>query len=207
MTRLHKFTGLFLLATILTVCLIPDYTTLGKGKPTVRTANYSAAMGSNDRRSYLGRQRDGYRQTLLVLCGVHGMESEAVAGAVNLLHILETGKDLRARRWPAITKYAKKLRLLLVPLANPDGRARVKIPSLVGLPLDDLVYYGLDPGEYDLGDFLKRRDGSATDTLPPLPIEIRSVLPAGQIRPNKLTGGDTPDVGGYALTLWTRAPR
>lgn len=116
--------------------------TLGKGKPAGRTANYSAAMGSSDRRSYLGRQRKGYRQTLMLLCGVHGMESEAVAGAVNLLHILENGKDLRGRRWPELAKLARKFRLLLIPLANPDGRARVKIPSLVGLTRDDLTYYG-----------------------------------------------------------------
>ena len=116
--------------------------TLGKGKPTQRTANYSAAMGSDDRRSYFGRQRRGYKQTLLLLCGVHGMESEAVAGAVNLLHILEEGRDLRGRRWPELKKLAARFRLLLVPLANPDGRERVKLPSLIGLTTDDLTYYG-----------------------------------------------------------------
>jgi hypothetical protein len=116
--------------------------TLGKGKPTARTATYSAAMGSSDKRSYLGRQRPNHKQTLLILCGVHGMETVAVAGAVNLLHILEHGKDLRGRRWPELKKMAAKVRLLLVPLANPDGRARTGIPSLVGLTVDDLTYYG-----------------------------------------------------------------
>jgi hypothetical protein len=115
---------------------------LGKGKPTARTANYSAAMGSDDVRSYLGRQRPGHRQTLLILAGVHGMETEAVAGAVNLLHILEHGRDLRGRRWPELKRMAARMRLLLVPLANPDGRARTAIPSLVGLTRDDLTYYG-----------------------------------------------------------------
>jgi len=69
------------------------------------------------------------------------MEPEAVAGAVNLLHILEHGRDLRGRRWPEIRRLAKRLRLLLVPLANPDGRARVRIPSLVGLTSDDHSFY------------------------------------------------------------------
>ena len=114
---------------------------LGKGKPTKRTSNYSAAVGSDDVRSYLGHRRKGYRQTMLILCGVHGMESEAVAGAVNLLHILEHGRDLRGRPWPEIRRLAKRLRLLLVPLANPDGRARVRIPSLVGLTSDDHSFY------------------------------------------------------------------
>ncbi|NKB71687.1 MAG: hypothetical protein GKR89_31820 [Candidatus Latescibacteria bacterium] len=115
--------------------------TLGKGKPLARTANYSAAMGSSDVRSYLGRQRQGYRQTLLLVAGVHGMETEAIAGAVNLLHILENGRDLRGRAWPEIRRFAARLRLLLVPLANPDGRARSGIPSLVGLTSDDHSYY------------------------------------------------------------------
>lgn len=114
---------------------------LGRGKPLERTSNYSAAMGSDDVRSYLGKQRKGYRQTLLLIAGVHGMEVEAVAGMVNLLHILESGKDLRGRRWPEIRRYANRLRLLVVPLANPDGRARSRIPSLVGLTSDDHSYY------------------------------------------------------------------
>ena len=115
---------------------------LGSGKPLNRTSNYSAATASNDVRSYLGKQRKGYRQTLLLIAGVHGMETEAIAGMVNLLHILEEGKDLRGRRWPAISRFAKRLRLLIVPLANPDGRARTAIPSLVGLTGKDQVYYG-----------------------------------------------------------------
>ncbi|MDA0712278.1 MAG: M14 family zinc carboxypeptidase, partial [bacterium] len=114
----------------------------GRGKPIARTSNYSAARGSNDARSYLGRQRKGYRQTLLLVGGVHGMEVEAIAGLVNLLHILEGGKDLRGRPWPAIRRFADRLRLLIVPLANPDGRARTRIPSLVGLTAQDQAYYG-----------------------------------------------------------------
>ena len=114
---------------------------LGQGKPLDRTSNYSGAMASNDERSYLGRQRKGYRQTLLLIAGIHGMETEAIAGMVNLLHILENGKDLRDRRWPDINRFAKRLRLLIVPLANPDGRVRTGIPSLVGLTDEDQAYY------------------------------------------------------------------
>ncbi len=66
----------------------------------------------------------------------------------------------------------------------------------------DLVYYGLDPGTFDLGDFLKRRDGSSAEDLPPIAVEISSVLPPGQIMPNTLNAGQVPGVGGYELTLW-----
>ncbi|MBT7456420.1 MAG: hypothetical protein HN796_21200 [Gemmatimonadetes bacterium] len=139
---------------------------LGKGKPTARTANYSAAMGSSDKASYFGKQRKDYRQTLLVLCGVHGMETEAVAGAVNLLHILESGRDLRGRRWPELKKLASKFRLLLVPLANPDGRARTRIPSLIGLTTDDLTYYG--QGMWKTGEII---GWSGSKRFLPLPLE------------------------------------
>ena len=64
----------------------------------------------------------------------------------------------------------------------------------------DLVWYGLDPGTYDLADFLRRVDGSSADDLPALPVEVRSVLPAGQVKPNRLAGAELPDPGGYATT-------
>ncbi len=38
---------------------------------------------------------------------VHGGEFEGIVGAVNLLAVLETGKDLRGRDWPEIAGAAK----------------------------------------------------------------------------------------------------
>ena len=63
----------------------------------------------------------------------------------------------------------------------------------------DLVYYGLEPGEYDLGDYLLREDGTAPDDLPPLPVKILGSLPPGQITPSPLQPGSLPRVGGYRL--------
>src|SRR5438034_181222 len=45
----------------------------------------------------------------------------------------------------------------------------------------DLVYYGLEPGKFDLKNYLRRKDGSSTADLPSLSITIHSVLPPGQI--------------------------
>ena len=50
----------------------------------------------------------------------------------------------------------------------------------------DLEYYALEPGRFDLRDQLKRVDGSTVDDLAPLPIEVVSLLPAGQIVPHAL---------------------
>ncbi|MCI0638857.1 MAG: hypothetical protein L0Y72_24155 [Gemmataceae bacterium] len=65
----------------------------------------------------------------------------------------------------------------------------------------DLVYYGLDPGTFDLRDYLKRKDGSSMADLPALPVEIKAILPPGQIEPNKLETQSGPWLGGYRLML------
>jgi hypothetical protein len=63
----------------------------------------------------------------------------------------------------------------------------------------DLEFYGLDPGKYDLADYLQRIDGSATDTLPEIPVEILSVLPEGQVLPHELETRRMPWLGGYKM--------
>lgn len=65
----------------------------------------------------------------------------------------------------------------------------------------DLVYYGLDPGRFDLKDYLRRKDGTSTDDLPPLPVEIVSILSPGQVLPNALEARGSPRLGGYRLLL------
>jgi hypothetical protein len=67
----------------------------------------------------------------------------------------------------------------------------------------DLVFYGLDPGTFDLRDYLRRKDGSSTAHLPPLPVTIRPLLPAGQIEPHPLQISETPWLGGYRVMLTT----
>lgn len=65
----------------------------------------------------------------------------------------------------------------------------------------DLVYYGLEPGEYDLREYLQRQDGSSTADLPTIPVTIQSILPPGQIEPNRLESQGSPSLGGYRALL------
>jgi len=65
----------------------------------------------------------------------------------------------------------------------------------------DLVYYGLEPGDYDLRNYLKRKDGSALGDLPPIPVKVDPVLPPGQVEPNPLALQPSPSLGGYRLLL------
>jgi hypothetical protein len=65
----------------------------------------------------------------------------------------------------------------------------------------DLVYYGLDAGEFDLRDYLRRKDGSSTAGLPPLRVKIESVLGTGQVLPTDLQTRTSPALGGYRIAL------
>lgn len=65
----------------------------------------------------------------------------------------------------------------------------------------DIVYYGLEPGEYDLTKFLQRKDGSPSGDLPAFNITINSVLPEGQVEPHGLSYSRLPWLGGYRQLL------
>lgn len=61
----------------------------------------------------------------------------------------------------------------------------------------DLEYQGLEPGEFDLKQHLRRKDGSSAADLPAIPVRVSALLPAGQVRPNPLEIRQAPSVGGY----------
>jgi hypothetical protein len=69
----------------------------------------------------------------------------------------------------------------------------------------DIVYYGLEPGEFDLTDYLKRKDGSTADDLPAILVEVKPVLSPGQIQPNRLQSKPAPFLGGYRMLLLAAA--
>ena len=72
----------------------------------------------------------------------------------------------------------------------------------------ELEYYGLEPGAFDLKEYLRRKDRSSAADLPAIPVTIRSVLPPGQVRPHDLESRPSPWLGGYRLfrmalaTVW-----
>ena len=65
----------------------------------------------------------------------------------------------------------------------------------------DLEFYGLEPGDYDLRTALRRADGSTTDDLPALLVNVASLLPAGQIVPAAMPFEQAPRIGGYRILL------
>lgn len=97
--------------------------------------NWSAGHSSTTFRNYYGTRKDG-RQTFLLVTGIHGAEPECVAGAVNLIRMLETGRDFRGKRDDKLLALLDKYRLIVVPCVNMDGRA-ISPDHLRGLDFTD----------------------------------------------------------------------
>jgi hypothetical protein len=87
-----------------------------------------------------------------------------------------------------------------------DERAPIVLRITGTFPRDtaflyDIQYYGLEAGEFDLMDYLRRKDRSSKDELEPLMVTINSVLPPGQIKPHVLAANSSPYLGGYWFKL------
>ena len=64
--------------------------------------------------------KDGVK--LMVIGGTHGHEPGTVATVMNLIHLLETGKDLAGQPHEHLLALLQKVHLFVVPCLNPDGR-------------------------------------------------------------------------------------
>jgi len=95
--------------------------------------NWSAGNSSTSVGSYLGSVE--HKQTILYLAGVHGSEPENVAASMNLIQMLETGRDFRGKTDPELLSLCSKYRLIIIPCANMDGRA-VSPDHLRGQPYE-----------------------------------------------------------------------
>ena len=90
---------------------------------------FSGSLGFGDVRAFIGPDYD--KKVYMAMGSVHGGEIEGIVGLVNLISVLETGNDLRGKAWPEITAAAAKLdRIILIPITNVDGRARVPFRML-----------------------------------------------------------------------------
>ncbi len=93
----------------------------GKG-----TTTFSGSLGFGDVRAYRGPDHD--KKVYMAMAAVHGGEFEGIVGMINLISVIETGKDLRGREWPDITAIIPKIdRLILIPIVNVDGRIRIPL--------------------------------------------------------------------------------
>lgn len=115
------------------------------------------------------------------------VESSPVGVAARLEQVVLPGSELEA-----------------IPQEDPRTPLMLRIVDAYPHGSDtryDLEFYGLEPGTYDLRDFLRRKDGTDMAGLPSLPVEIVSQLPQGHILPHELEHRRAPSVGGYRMWL------
>lgn len=102
-------------------------------------ANYSSALGGRDKNCFAPQ---GQNACVILIGAVHGQETEGVAALTDLISLIETGKDLSGNTNEELLDLIKNIRLVIVPVANVDGRARVEPDSMIGKTLAELRYWG-----------------------------------------------------------------
>lgn len=124
----------------------------GRAEPALRgRANWNSALGARTPEAFYRRgPGDRKRPVLVVLAGTHGQEIGGMVAAASLVRVMETGKDLAGQPRPALREKLARLRLIVIPLANPDGRARCPYDGWVALPTEEMTRWGQGT----------RRDGS-----------------------------------------------
>ncbi len=147
----------------------------GKG-----TTTFSGSLGFGDIKAYRGP--DNGKTVYMGMAAVHGGEFEGIVGMVNLISVIETGKDLRGIEWPAITAIVSKIdRIILIPIVNPDGRVRI--------PLKMEAYRDTD---FTIAEYLNT-GGKPDGTITGWP-QIKEFIPMDMSRPG-FPGGYPNDAG------------
>jgi hypothetical protein len=113
----------------------------GNREPVARKANFNSAVGAREPNAYMDKAaRD--KPVVLFVGPVHGHEVEALTGLVNLVHVMETGRDLRDKPQQQLRQLGRQCRLLIIPEGNPDGIARFEPRALQGMGRDDIRFWG-----------------------------------------------------------------
>ena len=113
----------------------------GKSNLVRGKANLSSALGGKSYQAYADKTGEDYIPTVFLVGAVHGGEVEGTSAILNLIKLLETSTDYAGKAYPELAEACEGLHLILIPLANPDGRARVPFDSFVGKSFHDLRYY------------------------------------------------------------------
>ena len=73
---------------------------------------------------------------------IHGQETEGTAALLNLISLLETGVDLQGIHNAAMLEACSRVRLLIIPVLNADGRKRVVPQAMIGKTWEEFRYWG-----------------------------------------------------------------
>lgn len=125
----------------------------GRGRDGKGTTTFSGALGAGKMHAFIGP--DYGKKVYLAMAAVHGGEFEGIVGLVNLLSVLETGKDLRGQPWPGIVAAAEHIdRIIVIPIVNMDGRARVPLRMEAFNGTDGMIAEYLNTGGWRDGKLI-----------------------------------------------------
>ena len=115
--------------------------TYGEREEMRRRANFNSAIGGRDPAAYLDKA--SRKKPVIFFVGpVHGHEVEALTGLVNLIHVMETGQDLRGRDQGKLRALGQRCRLLILPAGNPDGIVRFEPRTAFGMTYAEFQFWG-----------------------------------------------------------------
>ena len=103
--------------------------------------NVSSALGAHSYKSYADKTGADYIPTAFFVGCVHGGEFEGTSALLNMIKQIETGTDYNGERNDELVALAQKVHLVIIPMANPDGRSHIPFDSFVGKSFTDLRYY------------------------------------------------------------------
>jgi heparin/heparan-sulfate lyase len=115
--------------------------TFGGREELASRANFNSAMGAREPSAYMDKAART-KPVVLFVGPVHGHEIEALTGLTNLIHVMETGRDLHGRDQSELRALGEQCRLLIVPAGNPDGIARFEPRALYAMQRDDVRFWG-----------------------------------------------------------------
>lgn len=104
-------------------------------------ATLSSALGAGNYAYYADKGGDDYRPAVFLAGCIHGGEFEGTVAILNLIHLLETGKDYAGNTNHELLDLAEKVHLLLMPMCNPDGRSHVPFDNFVGRTIQESKYF------------------------------------------------------------------
>lgn len=111
----------------------------GEKQDFFRTANYSSSCGAGSAKYYA--DKIGKKPVIFLVGAIHGAELEGTCALLNLIKLIETGKDYHGNTNQFLSSCIDLCRLLVIPLANPDGRARCIPDSMIGLSYEEFRHF------------------------------------------------------------------
>ena len=144
--RINKFLSQLKIGSVSTIATTPGKRSVhlisyGELEPLVNKANFNSAIGGRKLSAYMDKEARS-KPVILFVGPVHGQEVENLIGLTNFINVMETGLDLRGKDQGHLRELGQKCRLLIIPEGNPDGIARYKPGSMVGMKLNDIRFWG-----------------------------------------------------------------